>query len=389
VRGPSVALVTYSTRPRGGVVHATRLAEALHRLGERVHLFALGGPGDSFASPPRVPHTILPAPARRETLTERVFAAADALEHGLRDAACDFDLVHAQDCIAARAALGLRRAIPATVVVRTVHHVDTFTTAALVECQHRSIVEPDHVLVVSDFWRHLLADTYGVDTTVVTNGVDACRFARRTSDRSGFLRRAAGASDRFLFLTVGGIEPRKGSAHLVEACALLRRDHDAAPALVVVGGHSFQDHGPYRDAVLRRAAELGLRLGTDIHVVGTVSEEDLVAWYHAADAFVLPSVNEGWGLSVLEALAARCPVIATSIPVFEEYLTNDSNALLVAPGDGWALARAMGRAMEDRELRERLACAGPPTAARYTWDASARRHAALYRTMIGARETTS
>jgi glycosyltransferase-like protein len=379
VTGPRVALATYSTRPRGGVVHTLRLAESLHAIGERVHIFALGRPGDGSSW--RVPHTIVAAPPRAGTLTERVYAAADALADPLRDAAPGLDVIHAQDCVAARAALEVRAARPDVVVARTVHHVDDFTTPALIECQRRSIMEPDHVLVVSDFWRRALRRDVGVEATVVTNGVDAARFALPPKQ--------VPAHGRFLFLTVGGVEPRKGSIHLVEAWARLRARIDPPPLLAVVGGHSFQDHAPYREAVMRRAAELGLRLGVDLHLVGTVGDEELVAWYHAADAFVFPSVNEGWGLAVLEALAAGLPVIATSIPVFHEYLRHGHDALLVQPRDPVALAGAMEAVVTNRALRHGLAAAGPRTAARFTWEATARHHATLYRMMLGAQEAAS
>jgi len=68
VTGPRVAIITYSTKPRGGVVHAMHLAEALHRRGTPVHVIALGDPARGFFRPLRAPHTVLPAPASAPTL---------------------------------------------------------------------------------------------------------------------------------------------------------------------------------------------------------------------------------------------------------------------------------------------------------------------------------
>ena len=65
---PRIALVTYSTKPRGGVVHCLELAEALYRAGCPVHVFALGDPAAGFFRPTAVPHTIFPAPGRQEPL---------------------------------------------------------------------------------------------------------------------------------------------------------------------------------------------------------------------------------------------------------------------------------------------------------------------------------
>ncbi len=377
---PRVALLTYSTRPRGGVVHALSLAEALVARGESVHLFALGDPETGFFRPTSAPHTIVPSPPPADTLEGRVFNSMAALFEHLRHALPgSFDLVHAEDCIAARAAADLRDAGSGIPLIRTVHHVDDFTTQVLVDCQRRSILAPDRVLVVSDYWRRLLRGEYGIEATVVTNGVDAERFARPPGFDGSSLRERIGADGRFLFLTVGGIEPRKGSIELVEALAKVRASLDPAPAVAVVGGHSFQDYADYRGRFFERATALGIDVGRDVVLLGTLPGDELIRWYHAADAFVFPSVKEGWGLVVLEALAAGLPVITTDLPVFQEYLTERESSLMVPVGDASALAEAMHQIASDADLRSRLALAGPALAHRYTWNTCARRHAEIYR----------
>jgi glycosyltransferase-like protein len=377
--GPRVALLTYSTRPRGGVIHALRLAEELHRLSLPVHLFALGDPATGFFRDVAAPHTIVPAPEPAPTLEERVFASLAAMEEALASQAGRYDIAHAEDCISARAAAAIGSGGDPWVVARTVHHLDDFTTEALVECQRRSVLEPDAVLVVSGFWRDLLRSEYGVEATVVPNGVDADRFARPEGFDAGALRASVGAEGRFLFLTVGGIEPRKGSKELIEAMAALKGSLDEGPMLAVVGGHSFQDYAAYRGGVFDRAEALGLEIGRDVVLLGTVEDDALPAWYWAADAFAFPSVKEGWGLVVLEALAAGLPVVTTDLPVFREYLSHDEDAILVPPADPERLAAALRRVACEPDLRRRLARNGPQVARRFTWEASARDHAALYR----------
>jgi glycosyltransferase-like protein len=376
-----VALVTYSTKPRGGVVHTLSLGEELHRLGYPVHVIALGDPEQGFFRPVSVPHTFISPPPVASTLVERVEAATARLVDGLRPLVPGhFDVLHVQDCIAARAATQLREDEKlAVTIIRTVHHVDDFTTDALVDCQHRSIVEPDHVLVVSEYWQHRLADEYGIRATVVTNGVDAARFARPPTFDAGPLRARLGPSDRFVFLTVGGLEPRKGSLQLVEALAMIRHPLTPRPAVVVVGEHSFQDHSNYRARVLERAAELDLRMDVDLFLMGTVPDAELPGWYWSADAFVFPSVKEGWGLAVLEAMAAGLPVITSDLPVFKEYLTGGGEVCMVRAEDSEDLAAAMSAMVVDAGLRGRLAAVGPSVAARYSWEACARQHIAYYR----------
>ena len=188
---PRVALVTYSMKPRGGVVHTLELAEALVAWGADVTVVALGEPGAGFFRPVAAPVRIIPAPPWGDTLEERVFRWIDAMTGGLDAVAGDFDIVHTQDCISARAAARVRAAGARLRVVRTVHHVDDFTTPALVDCQRQAILEPDTVLVVSEFWRRRLCDEFGVDARVVTNGVRADRYAAppTPSDRAALRAR--------------------------------------------------------------------------------------------------------------------------------------------------------------------------------------------------------
>jgi glycosyltransferase-like protein len=390
---PPVLLVCHSTRPRGGLVHTLSLGEALLAQGVDARLVAIGDPAAGLFRPTALPHTIVPSPPPGETLEERVFAAVDALEAGLSLLCPPGPVVlHAQDCIAARAACRIRDGHTltgprpgGTIVVRTVHHVDDFTTPALIECQRRAILDPDRVLVVSEHWRTLLAEGYAVDAAVVRNGVDPDRFGKGDAgERERFRARAGPDDNTFLILTVGGIEPRKGSITLLEAMADLAARESGTngagprPVLAVVGGHTFFDYRAYRDNALARLPELGLVEGRDILLLGTVSEADLGAWYRAADAFAFPSVKEGFGLVVLEALAAGLPVVASDIPVFAEYLRHGENALLVPPGDPAALAEALHRLAGDPALRQTLAAGGKPLIDRFTWAASARTHRDIY-----------
>jgi glycosyltransferase-like protein len=379
----SVGLVTYSTKPRGGVVHTLALAEELHRQGVAVEVVALGDPGIGFYRHVDAPRHLIPAPPPLETLEERVAAAIDALTEGLREMRAAGSLppiLHVQDCISARAAVRLRDEGASVVVVRTVHHVDDFTTPDLIECQLRSILDPDQLLAVSRMWRDRLADEYGVEATVVSNGVDQARFAVAPTAEEVERRRAqvGAAPDRFLVLTIGGIEPRKGSDHLVRSMALLRQRLQPSPVLAVIGGHSFQDHRAYRDAVLASLPGLGLELGRDVVLLGTVADAEIPVWYHAADAFAFPSVNEGFGLVVLEALAAGTPTVVADLPVFREYLVKDRDALVVRPGDDEDLAEQLHRLATDEALRTSLIGAGHDVAARFTWAACARQHRAIY-----------
>lgn len=381
---PRIGLLTYSVKPRGGVVHTLELAEALHALGVDVTVIAMGDPDVGFHRPVDAPVHIVEAPAWGDTLEERVFRWIDALTTDLTELAPHFDVLHPQDCISARAAARVRDAGAPVTVVRTVHHVDDFTTRALIDCQNAAISEPDEVLVVSERWRRVLEQDHGRRARVVTNGIRTERFEKPPPGIDPTeLRRSIGTGDRFLWLTIGGIEPRKGSEFLVRALAELKRaaPADRTPQLAVIGGHSFQDHRHYSEAVLASLDELGIEDGRDLVQLGTVTDDEVVAWMHAADGFVFPSINEGWGLAPLEAMAAGLPVVASDLEVFREFLDDGTDAILTRTGDAGSLARGMSTLMADDDLRGRLAAAGPDVAARFPWRRTAEQHLEIYRSL--------
>ncbi len=375
-----VALLTYTVKPRGGVVHTLALAEALHDAGYPVRVFALGDPAAGFYRPVRAPFTLFPAPPVLPTLEERVFASVAALAEGLASQVGAYPIMHAQDCISARAACTIRdggRAQRAPLVIRTVHHVDDFTSACLIECQEQAIIEPDRVLVVSEHWRDLMRDQYGVKAEVVHNGVDADLFRSADAGLAARLRQAVCPEGQQLILSVGGIEPRKGSDTLVRALAALR-EWGRDPVLAIVGDHSFQDYRAYVDRVLAMLPGLGLRLGRDVVRLGTVPDAELPAWYAAADVLAFPSTKEGWGLAVLEAMSAGLPVVTSDLPVFLEYLTPGQDALVVPVDDAAALSRALAAVLDDRGLAANLSAAGLATSRRFTWSRSAEQHQLIY-----------
>jgi glycosyltransferase-like protein len=233
-----IALLSYSTKPRGGVVHTLALAEALAAAGEDVTVWTLGRGGDSgFFRPvdPRVHTEVVPFPERQgESVGARILRSISVLREAFRPDA--FDVVHAQDCISANAV---------DRCVRTVHHLDTFTTPELVACHSRALTRPfAHVCVSASVAAELSAG-WGISATVIPNGVDSERFA---SAPPGEWRARFGP----YVLAVGGIEPRKGSLDLLDAMALLPRP---APRLVIAGGETLFDYRDYRARWDARAAQ--------------------------------------------------------------------------------------------------------------------------------------
>jgi glycosyltransferase-like protein len=253
--------------------------------------------------------------------------------------------------------------------VRTVHHTDDFTTPALIACQRASILAPDRLLVVSEHWRWLLRHDYAVDAAVVHNGVDPGRFPPITTARRTMLRTAIGAEDRFVFLAVGGIEPRKGSLDLLEAFARLG---EPGLRLVVAGGETLFDYRDYRTRWEKRAAELGV----DPVVLGPVPHDELPSLMRSAAVFAFPSTKEGFGLAAMEALAAGVPVVTRDLPVLREVFDGVARFASTPAEFAVALRSALSAGPEDR-------AAGLALAHRYTWSAAAEAHREFYRSLPG------
>jgi glycosyltransferase-like protein len=387
----NVAMLTYSVKPRGGVEHALAIAEALAGRGHEVCVSALAQPGEAFFRETSVATRLVEHIPTEAAFDARILGMVAAYREGLRPLLADrgFDIVHAQDCISANAALDLRDEGVIEQVVRTVHHVDDFISPSLIACQDRSILAPDLVLCVSRPWIERLEDEFGVQARLVRNGVDGARFraphdvAERAADRA-----ALALGDRLAVLTVGGIEPRKGSLTLLEGFACLRAQvPELDPLLLIVGGATLFDYRDEIDRFAVRARELDV--GDHVRHAGTVTPAELERHYRAADVFALPSTKEGFGLVALEALAAGLPVVASEIDVFLTFLTHDQDALLCPPGDGAALGDCLTRLARVPALRERLVAGGRAVVDAYGWDAAAAAHEDAYRSFqadpIGAR----
>jgi glycosyltransferase involved in cell wall biosynthesis len=176
--------------------------------------------------------------------------------------------------------------------------------------------------------------------------------------------------ERPIVLHVGAEEPRKNVGTLLDALHRLRSRYPQI-LLVRVGG--------MRSRTRRRIARLGLE--PHVHYASGLSDADLARHYQAADVFAFPSVYEGFGLPVLEALACGCPVVAgdaTSVPE----ITGNA-AILLDPRDADGFASAIGRVLDDGALAASLGAAGPARAASFTWRRVAAETIAMYRQVLG------
>jgi glycosyltransferase-like protein len=373
----SVALLTYSTRPRGSVVHAAYLAEALTRLGVDTTLYALSKQGDRFFRDLSCKLQLLPAgpaPAQSQALIrQRIGEMAQGLAaFGKRGV-----VYHAEDCLAANGLSAARSVLKPALLARTVHHVERFEDPYLAECQRRSVLEAERLFVVSQLTEREVRAEYGRGSVVIGNGVDLARFSAPAPEAAGALRRRLGLShEGVLVLSVGGVEPRKNSLAALEAVA---RVHAAHPNLVwvIAGGASIWDHSAEIQAFSRRLSELSPSLAERVIRLGTVEDRELGSWYAAADVLLCPSRQEGFGLCVLEALAAHTAVVVSDREPFVAWL-DSSSARFVDPDSIGSIATGLLEVVRDAATRERLARSGRLVAERHGWQQVAEAHVTHY-----------
>jgi glycosyltransferase involved in cell wall biosynthesis len=172
---------------------------------------------------------------------------------------------------------------------------------------------------------------------VIYNAVDAGRF--RNQDGSALRKRLTGGHDRPLVLTCARLDPQKGYEVLLEAATALP---DVAFA--------FAGDGPERATLEARSASLGL--ADRVQFLGF--RADIPRLLDACDVFALPSLYEGSSLAVLEAMAARRPVVSSDIGGTNELITHGRSGMLVRPGDAAALADVIAHLLAEPGLRAHL-----------------------------------
>lgn len=213
---------------------------------------------------------------------------------------------------------------------------------------------------------------------VIPEGVDTTfKPLPHTAARQAILAHYGIKSPYLLY--VGGINARKNIAGLFEAYARVRDQHPGV-SLVVAGKRQWQT-GEI-DTTLRR-----FNLENDVVFTGYVADGDLPALYSAAEAFVFPSLYEGFGLPPLEAMACGTPVITSNTSSLPE-VVGDA-AITVDPYDVDALAAAITRVLSDAELRAELRARGLARAAQFTWERAARETLDVYRAVLGRRQLTT
>lgn len=245
-----------------------------------------------------------------------------------------------------------KRAFSAFVIPRSVRaagHIVTLTEFTKFDLVNRLDVEPTHITVVPP----------GFDLPPAEGHEGAGRR----------IRDAYGLGDRPFFLHPAITYPHKNHLMLLRAFARLVRTHPDA-LLVLTGGEAQME------ADVRATIE-ALEIGPSVRRTGRIPAGDIDELYRTAAALTFPSLHEGFGLPVLEAMSRGCPVIAAAATALPEVV--DGAGLLVPPSDPDRWAAAMASVLDDPGLRASLITAGHARALNYDWAVAARVLAGVYR----------
>ncbi|MBC7232563.1 MAG: glycosyltransferase family 4 protein [Chloroflexi bacterium] len=260
------------------------------------------------------------------------------------------------------------------------HAVNPFD-ALLFRLQLAGLRRMDAIITRSHYTRKTVYERLDIDpgkVHVAAGGIDLEHFQRVPQARAK-LEQVYGIAqrpERYNLLYVGSEAPRKNLATLLQAVALLKADGIRA-RLIKVGGPG---HPKHRTAFLARAEELHLNLGEDIILMGLVPDADLATFYSAADVLVLPSLVEGFGFPVLEAMACGTPVACSNAGALPE-VAGDA-ALLFEPHDARGLAHVISVLLYDTDLRRHMMQRGLEQCRLFSWDRMATETEAVYREIL-------
>ncbi len=375
----------------GGLArHVRKLSEGLVERGIEVHVLTRGGeesPSDESAGGVRI-HRVL-EPKRPTDLGEFVAWVermnSDMLAAGVElGDRYDFDLVHGHDWLVAMAGDHLARRFDSPLVT-TIHATEHGRHQGWVDKHPQSYIHgverwvtnrADCVIACSYYMREQIVDIFGAEeerVVVIPNGIDPGDLRPHDDAELGRLREEFAAPEEKLVLLIGRLVYEKGFQLALEAMPRL---------VAAVPGTRFlvAGSGTHELELRRQATELGL----DDHgtFLGWIGDDVLHSLYRIADACVVPSIYEPFGLVALEAMASDCPCIVADTGGLREVVPHNEAGLRFRARDHEALGEMVERVLTDPGLRDRLVAEGSEHVLRFDWADVAVSTAAVYAELV-------
>ena len=241
----------------------------------------------------------------------------------------------------------------------------------LAKIEEAAAKKADLLVTVSKYSSEKMVQFYDVEKAkirVVPNGVDIQRF--KPSGRCEAMKHQIRIDNKLCVLFVGRLIPRKGLPFLIEAAKQVVKENSQT-MFVIVGD------GPLKNSLRARLEKMNL--ASSFVFLGDVHESVLPSLYNCADVFVLPSIQEGQGIALLEAQATAKPVVAFDVGGVREAVLDKETGFLMKP-DSRLLAEAVMKLLASRSLREKMGSKGREfVSTSFSWDICAQRMLRVYR----------
>jgi D-inositol-3-phosphate glycosyltransferase len=381
------------TRDAGGMnVYIRELARELGRSGVEIDIFTrridcdtptiqYPAYGARLISLPAGPATLLPPSELHPYVAEFSCRLARFAEREQRS----YDLIHSHYWLSAAAALPLARAwnVPHVTMFHTVERLksqqygapvsNSLASQVRIETERRIAATVERISVSTEHEGEQLRKLYGLSPSsfqIIPCGVDLDAFTPGTPAEREMARQRFASDGRPMLLFVGRLDAIKDLDLLLVSVARMRTD----AALHIVGGDP--DGDPELDRLRALACDLGV--AERVRFPGAVAQRDLPDYYRAADALVVTSRYESFGLAAVEALASGTPVVAAQVGGLPSIITHGENGLLVRWRCPEAFAEQLDLLLEDTALRARLSATARSSVERFSWERIGDEVRALY-----------